>query len=395
MTRLLRGKISLLTLAVFVSVLMLSGCDSASVDPLEGDLAAEVDVQNGDIIPGQYIVVLDEAKLGKAPAEVIRELVRQEDVELMHAYGTALQGFAAKMSDEQADELGRDERIKYVEPNRMIVLSPCKNNPNHPKCGDGGDGGGGGTQEEPWGIKRVGGAGNGAGKTACVLDTGVDLDHPDLNVDVAKSVSFVNGESVDDGHGHGTHVAGTIGAVNNNEGVIGVAAGATIVGIKVLANSGGGTYDDVIAGIDHVAANPSLCDVANMSLGGGFSQAINDAVIEASAAAPFTLAAGNESTHAQYRSPASANGPGIYTISAFERRRDRFASYSNYGNPPVDYAAPGSSVKSTYKNGGYATLSGTSMAAPHVAGIILLGPINTDGTVRNDRDNNPDQIAHR
>ncbi|MBT8399193.1 MAG: S8 family serine peptidase, partial [Rhodothermia bacterium] len=313
-----------------------------------------------------------------------------------HEYGAALQGFAAKMSDEQADELARDGRIKYVEPNRMIVLSPCKNNPNHPKCGDGGDGGDGGSnQETPWGISRVGGAGDGTGTSACVLDTGVDLDHPDLNVDVAKSVSFVNGESVDDGHGHGTHVAGTIGAVNNNEGVIGVAAGATIVGIKVLSNTGSGTYDDVIAGINHVAANSSLCDVANMSLGGGFSQAVNDAVENASNGTPFTLAAGNESSHAQFFSPASAEGNNIYTISAFERRRDRFASYSNYGNPPVDYAAPGSSVKSTYKNGGYATLSGTSMAAPHVAGILLLGAINTYDTVRNDPDRDADPIAHR
>src|SRR5690606_33689667 len=105
----------------------------------------------------------------------------------------------------------------------------------------------------------------------------------------------------------------------------------------------------------------------------------------------FVLAAGNEGTHANNSSPARVNGTNVYTISAMNSS-DSWASFSNYGNPPVDYAAPGVSVKSTWRNGGYNTISGTSMAAPHAAGVLLLGAPRTDGTVKNDPDGNPDPI---
>ena len=112
----------------------------------------------------------------------------------------------------------------------------------------------------------------------------MDQDHPDLNVDTARSANFVSRgrDTKDDGNGHGTHVAGTIGAIDNNIGVIGVAPGAPIVGVRVLNNNGSGSLSDVIAGIDYVAANAAPGDVANMSLGGGVSQALDDAVIAAS-----------------------------------------------------------------------------------------------------------------
>ena len=129
-----------------------------------------------------------------------------------------------------------------------------------------------------------------------------------------------------------------------------------------------------------------------MSLGGGFSSALNNAVQNASSACPFALAAGNESTDAGTRSPASANGPNIYTVSSMAQG-DNWSSFSNYGNPPVDYCAPGSGVLSTYKGDGYATLSGTSMASPHVCGILLLGNIRSGGTVNGDPDGNADTIA--
>ena len=114
----------------------------------------------------------------------------------------------------------------------------------------------------------------------------------------------------------------------------------------------------------------------------------------ASAGVLFSLAAGNESDDANNHSPARANGANIYTVSAIGTT-DVFASFSNYGNPPVDYAAPGVSITSCYKGGGYATMSGTSMAAPHVAGILLLGPVVANGTASGDPDGNLVPIAHR
>jgi subtilisin family serine protease len=257
-------------------------------------------------------------------------------------------------------------------------------------------------QSVPWGVTRVhGGAGTGSGSgTAWVIDTGINLSHPDLNVDAARSRNFSNGNSPEDGNGHGSHVAGIIGAKDNSIGVIGVSPGATLVAVRVLNNAGSGTNSDVIAGVNYVAANGHSGDVANMSLGGGPSQALDDAVVAAAATGvSFTLAAGNESDLASNHSPARANGPNVYTVSAFAKGAsatdtdDPWASYSNYGTPPVDYAEPGSSIPSTYKSGGYATLSGTSMAAPHLAGILLAGAVHSGGTVDNDPDGNPDTIG--
>jgi subtilisin family serine protease len=227
-----------------------------------------------------------------------------------------------------------------------------------------------------------------------VIDTGVDQNHPDLNVDTTRSVNFVSRGKykVDDGNGHGTHVAGTIAAIDNTIGVIGVAAGATVVGVRVLGDNGSGSFADVIAGVDHVAAHGNPGDVANMSLAGGYSLALNEAVQNASANVKFAIAAGNNGANASSYSPASAQGANIYTVSAFANG-DTWASFSNYGNPPIDCGAPGVSVLSTYKGDGYATLSGTSMAAPHVAGLLLLGIPATDGAVSGDPDGNPDPIA--
>jgi PKD repeat protein len=187
-------------------------------------------------------------------------------------------------------------------------------------------------------------------------------------------------------------VAGTVAAKNDGVGVIGVAAGAELVAIKVLDRRGSGSYDGVIAGIDYVANNGSPGDVANMSLGGPVSQALDDAVIAAAAGGiKFALAAGNESDDANNHSPARANHANIYTISAMGEN-DAWAYFSNYGNPPVDYCQPGVNIYSTYKNGGYTTMSGTSMASPHMAGLLLLENTKTDGTVNGDPDGNADPI---
>jgi subtilisin family serine protease len=396
----LRHSHTLPALAIGVAMaLTISACDSATVDSVSPDISVDVDeLQHGDIIPGQYIVVVDEARAGKAAELLVDDLLRDDDVELLYRYGAALQGFAGRMSPERADELARDDRVKFVEPDRMIILAPCNRFPDHPDCGGGDGGGDGGTsaQSTPWGITRVNGGSSGAGKTAWVIDTGIDLDHPDLNVDASRGFNAFEGSrrdgTLDDGHGHGSHVAGTIAAKDNSEGVIGVAAGATVIPVKVLSSRGSGSTSGVIAGVNHVAANAANADVANMSLGGGVSSSLDNAVIAASSSVPFTLAAGNASDDANNHSPARANGPKIYTISAIDSK-DRFASFSNYGNPPVDYAAPGVSIESTWKNGGYNTISGTSMAAPHVAGILLLGGIKNGGTANGDPDGNADTIA--
>ncbi len=133
-----------------------------------------------------------------------------------------------------------------------------------------------------------------------------------------------------------------------------------------------------------------------MSLGGSLNYAVNLAVTNASATCPFAVAAGNESDDADNHSPASASTSSkdkVYTISAMDSS-DGFAWFSNWGNPPVDFAAPGVSILSLWKGGGTKTLSGTSMAAPHVAGLLLLGPVGTDGTAIDDPDGSADPIAH-
>ena len=373
----------------------LAACDAGAPD---ASLAPEPEpvAENGAVIPGRYIVVMDQAA-GKtaatdALADVLATLQANKsaaDLDLA-TYENTLVGFAADLDAATLADLESDRRIDYIEPDRLMVLK---------KPGRGGSGGGGGgAQSTPYGITRVNGGVASDGR-ACVLDSGVDLDHPDLNVDTGASRTFIrsgrDSRSADDGNGHGTHVAGTIAAIDNNTGVIGVAAGATIVAVKVLDSRGSGAYSAVIGGVDYVGSGAPSCSVANMSLGGPVSQALDDAV-EAAArnGVAFALAAGNEGQHANNSSPARANGANIYTVSAVDSR-DRFASFSNFGNPPVDFAAPGVAIASTWKGGGYSTISGTSMASPHVAGLLLLGSIRDGGSAVGDPDGNADTIAVR
>lgn len=352
-------------------------------------------------IEGQYIVVLhgqttakpvnlkysqmkenmtNEILLKFAPLQLAKENIIQ-------TYGYTLNGFAAKLSDKQLNSLNNDSRVNYIEQDFLITLGKPS------WAGGGGDETA--AQETPWGISKVKGGINYSGNNvAWVIDTGIDLTHPDLNVDVTRSASFLGGKDANDpndANGHGSHVAGTIAAINNSVGVVGVAAGATVVSVRVLNRRGSGSYSGVIAGVDYVGKNGIDGDVANMSLGGPVSTALDAAVVNASAKVKFCLAAGNSSDDANNHSPARANGSNIYTVSASDSK-DNFASFSNYGNPPIDYCAPGVSIKSSWKNGGYKTISGTSMATPHVAGVLLLGDAKSSGTVNNDPDGNPDPI---
>ena len=333
-----------------------------------------------------------------ARANIRAQANRAAGAGLKHVYSHSIRGFSAS-ANSAAQLQSRNPNIAYCEQDQEVAAiqgGPFDfrelGKPSAPAP----------AQSIPWGVTRVkGGAGTGSGSgTAWVIDSGIDLDHPDLNVDAARSRNFSSGTSADDGNGHGTHVAGTIGARDNGFGVVGVSPGARLVAIRVLNNAGSGTTSGVIAGVDHVAANGTAGDVANMSLGGGPSTALDEAVIAAaSTGIKFTLAAGNESESATNHSPARANGPNVYTVSSFAKGTsatdtdDPWSSFSNYGSP-VDYAEPGSSIPSTYKNGGYATMSGTSMAAPHLAGILLTKSTPASGgTVDGDPDGNADTIG--
>ena len=199
----------------------------------------------------------------------------------------------------------------------------------------------------------------------------------------------------DDGHGHGTHVAGIVGAIDNEIGSVGVAQGCELVAVRVLDNNGYGVLSDIIAGVDYVAKFASAGDVANMSIGMSASNTL-DAAITAAAAKGifFSVAAGNSAADAQNYSPARLNTTHVFTVSAMDNN-DAWASFSNYG-PAVDYCEPGVDVYSTWINSGYNNLSGTSMAAPHLAGILLVtgGKPNTSGQVQYDPDNVADPIGH-
>ena len=376
-------------------------------DPIITPDENEVIGSSTQIIPEQYIVVYNTARTGHAgrlfvgdrerSARFVREKIEEifqskalPKPTLLHVFSQTLNGVTLKLSHKELTMLKDDPRIAYIEQDQIITLAPPKVAAK--------PGGGASPQETPWGITRVNGVSSYSGSNvAWIIDTGIDLDHPDLNVDVARSESFItwggpSSASPEDEHGHGTHVAGTVGALNNSIGVIGVAPGAKVVAVRVLDRRGSGSISSVVAGVDYVGANGARGDVANMSLGGSVSQAMDDAVVAASAnGIKFCLAAGNEADDANNHSPARANGPNVFTISAM-REGDTWASFSNFGNPPIDYCAPGVAVKSTWKNGGYNTISGTSMATPHAAGVLLLGNAKASGTVSGDPDGNPDTI---
>lgn len=320
-------------------------------------------------------------------------------------------GFSAAIPEARLTAIRSDPRVALVSPNRTVTLPDpvrdigpaappwCDTDPDDPRCGGGDDTGSGG-QTTPWGIIRVGGPGTTATGTAWVIDTGIDLDHADLNVDASCSANFVvrGKKSPDDGHGHGTHVAGTIAALDNGQDVVGVAPGTRLCAVRVLDNSGSGTWEGVIAGVDYVGASAATGDVANMSLGASASgaepNALEEAIRNAVDASPvkFAIAAGNSGADAGTHTPGRLDYTDVYTVSAIDSD-DCLASWSNYGNPPVDFAEPGVSILSTRKGGGTTTMSGTSMATPHLAGILLLGNPDGGGSASCDSDGYPDTIG--
>ena len=400
-------KLLLIVLAFIVSITAFYSCNESLVDDSQGN---DPELKSASLGTKSYIVVLNDDELNSELSklkgyEKKQEVVRSSSEKILkragitdgvveHVYGNSIHGFSVKIAPGQLKKLQEDPSVKLIEEDQVMtlvepVIKPAKGKP-------GGGGGGSPAQQIPWGITRVGGVSDYSGSNvAWIIDTGVDVTHPDLNVDASRGTTFIRRSTPDDDNGHGSHVAGTIAALNNAIGVVGVAAGATVIPVKVLDRNGSGSYSAVIAGVDFVAANGSDGDVANMSLGGPVSTALDDAVIAAAkTGVKFVLAAGNESGDANNHSPARSNGNNIFTISAMDIN-DNWAYFSNFGNPPVDYCAPGYSILSTWKDGGYNTISGTSMAAPHAAGVLLLGPAKSDGSVKGDPDGNADLIIHK
>lgn len=372
-------------------------------------------------IPGQYIVVFKDqwgGQINRAIGQQALEFVNARidefsvaDSVVKSRYEYALRGFTAKLTDEQLEAIKNDERVKYVEQDRRFkAISSASLNSmlvvkeKAPAML---------SQTTPWGVSRVQGPLDGRNRKAWILDTGIDLNHGDLNVDQSNSISYVSGEpSPNDLNGHGTHVAGILAAKDNSIDVVGVAAGATVISVKVLDQDGFGSLSEILDGVNYVANNASANDIINMSLSGGVSSAIDDAVENAAnSGLRFAIAAGNEADNANYYSPARVENNNVWTVSAF-RQGDEFVQTfdwntpncnpfqypnkgSNFGNPPIEFAGPGESILSLWKNNGTLITCGTSMATPHVAGLLLVSQDGTgsDDVVSNDPDGNPDAIV--
>lgn len=393
-------------------------------------------------VSGKYIVVLKDSAADSDRA--ITDIEQRHGVIAEMRYSHVIRGFSTSLSGVKLAKMRLDPRVQFVSEDRVVTIderpattgrgvqqtqatqtarSPeTINIPALPvqasrtaqtvteeRVGTNGRQGNKGNQVTqppqtvPTGIRRIGAeslVNKGMGVGVAVIDTGIDLTHPDLVANIAPiSKTCVRGTtSAQDDNGHGTHVAGTIAAANNTIGVVGVAPEATLYAVKVLDKNGSGTWSSIICGIDWVTANAQALriQVANMSLGGagtsdnncGLSN--NDAFHRAICnstrqGVTYVVAAGNSGTNATQSVPASYDDT-VITVSALVDTDgvyggigsstsygadDTFATFSNYGSPVV-IGAPGVNILSTWKGGAYNTISGTSMAAPHAAGAAAL-----------------------
>ena len=356
------------------AALVLAACDasgplapSSTGGPAASALASSGPDANRASTDGRYIVVLNEKRGAVAPQAaqvdlpaVVAKARSFRGAQVRAQYEAALVGFTADLSPAQAAELAADPRVAYVEPDGPVYAV------------------GSGTQSNAtWGIDRVddrsGRDGtytweaDGTGVTAYIIDTGIRTSHTDFGGRASRGFdAFSDGQNSEDCNGHGTHVAGTVGGST-----YGIAKNVDLVAVRVLNCSGSGSYSGVIAGIDWVVANASGPSVANMSLGGGASSSVDAAVNNAVASGvAMAVAAGNDNRDACNYSPArAANAMTVGSSTSSDAR----SSFSNYGSC-VDLFAPGSSITSAWytSNTATTTISGTSMASPHVAGAAAL-----------------------
>lgn len=347
--------------------------------------------RNNGKIPGQYIVVFkDDANVD----ELADTLPGKHRGQLLHVYKSALKGMAIALSDGDLADLRKNPNVAMVSPDYEVTMLGKHNGDVSAQA-----------QTLPTGVNRIDAELNltnkGSGIGVAVIDTGISLTHTDLGT-VISGKNCVQAKkrnaNANDDNGHGTHVAGTVAARDNGFGVVGVAPLANLIAVKVLNSQGSGTWSSVICGIDWVTANAAKYNikVANMSLGGGGSSdnncgntnndALHKAICRSTAAGvTYVIAAGNSGSDAGTSVPAAYDDT-VITVSALADSDglagglgsatgygadDTFASFSNYGSV-VDVGAPGVNIYSTWLNGGYNTISGTSMASPHVAGAAAL-----------------------
>ncbi|KAA3439960.1 S8 family serine peptidase [Rufibacter hautae] len=343
-------------------------------------------------VEGKYIVVM---KNGSAASkqELRNRLFSRLGINqnrVSEVFNGASDGFTGNLSKDQVLQLRQDENVAYVEQEQTVQLEKAvatlsaETTTSTTAT----------TQSIPWGVARVG-YGDGTGKTVWVIDSGVQSTHPDLNVDKTRSKSFISGvTSYEDGYGHGTAVAGIIGAKNNTTGVVGVAANATIVALRVFDNTGYGTLTRIYSALNHAYTYGKAGDVVNMSLRVAASTMLDDLVRKVAAKGMFVVvASGNSSIDCKVDSPARVVATNVYVVSNMDSY-GKFNASSNFG-ASVKYAAPGTNIKTTWKGSGYVNGNGTSYAAPHVAGILALtgGRVGSQGLVTNDPDGKPDPIA--
>ncbi|MGI5506110.1 S8 family peptidase [Lentzea sp. CA-135723] len=314
----------------------------------------EIRVSPGQNIDGSFIVKL---KDGGVTASA-QALGSRFGGQVGYVYDTVFQGFSVKMSDAQARRLAADPSVEYVERDQVVSIQATQVNP------------------PSWGLDRIDQRNlpldqrytynsTGSGVNAYIIDTGVRITHRDFGGRARNGYDFVDNDAVaQDGNGHGTHVAGTVAGTS-----YGVAKQANIVAVRVLNNAGSGTIAGVVAGVNWVASNHVKPAVANMSLGGGANTSLDNAVSGAiTRGVTFAVAAGNSNTNAANTSPARVAA--ALTVGSTERT-DARSSFSNYG-PVVDVFAPGGGITSAWNTSDTAsnTISGTSMASPHVAGVV-------------------------